>query len=196
MSTQPASQGESVEIRAGKGGPIKGRAWCFGDGISTDLLSPGQYAVDSLEVRKQHTLESVDPRFAAEVKPGDVVVAGRDFGCGSSRETAPEGLKALGVACVVADSFARLFLRNAVAIGLPVLPCPGASSAFSPGDGIEVDLATGEVRNVGLGVVLRSEPLPESMRKILSAGGMLAVLASGRLGRLGAEDDGSRAGAS
>jgi len=160
---------------------INGKAWCFGDGISTDLLSPGQYAVDSLEVRKQHTLESVDPRFAAEVQPGDVVVAGRDFGCGSSRETAPENLKALGVACVVADSFARLFLRNAVAIGLPVLPCAGVSSAFSPGSDIDVDLATGAVRNIATGVVLRGEPLPEAMRRILSAGGMLATLKVGSL---------------
>ena len=163
MSTQPA---------------IKGRTWCFGDGISTDLLSPGQYAVDSLEVRKMHTLESVDPRFATDVQVGDVVVAGRDFGCGSSRETAPENLKELGVACVVADSFSRLFLRNAVAIGLPVLPCPGASDAFSPGCDIEVDLATGEVRNTEEGTLLHGEPLPEAMRRILYAGGMLAILKS------------------
>jgi len=128
-----------------------------------------------------HTLESIDPRFATDVKAGDVVVAGRDFGCGSSRETAPENLKELGVACVVADSFSRLFLRNAVAIGLPVLPCPGASGAFSPGSDIEVDLATGDVRNVATGAVLHGEPLPESMRRILSAGGMLAILKSDRL---------------
>jgi 3-isopropylmalate/(R)-2-methylmalate dehydratase small subunit len=137
--------------------------------------------VDSLEVRKMHTLESVDPRFATDVQAGDVVIAGRDFGCGSSRETAPENLKELGVACVVADSFARLFLRNAVAIGLPVLPCPGASSSFSPGGDVEVDLATGQVRNIETGTVLHGEPLPESMRRILSAGGMLAVLRSDRL---------------
>ena len=175
---------------------IRGRTWCFGDGISTDLLSPGQYAVDTLEVRKQHTLESVDPHFALEVQSGDVVVAGRDFGCGSSRETAPENLKALGVACVVADSFARLFLRNAVAIGLPVLPCAGVSSAFTAGSPIEVDLATGEVRNTETGAVLRGEPLPESMRRILSAGGMLAVLRSDHLGGLGVSLDQSRTGAS
>lgn len=181
MSTQP---------------PIKGKTWCFGDGISTDLLSPGQYAVDSLQVRKQHTLESVDPRFATEVRAGDVVVAGRDFGCGSSRETAPENLLALGVACVVADSFARLFLRNAVAIGLPVLPCAGASSAFSPGGEIEVDLAAGEVRNIVTGAVLHGDPLPESMRAILRAGGMLAVLKSDRLGGLRLEDDESPAAGS
>ena len=181
MSTQPT---------------IKGKTWCFGDGISTDLLSPGQYAVDCLEVRKQHTLESVDPRFATDVRAGDVVVAGRDFGCGSSRETAPENLLALGVACVVADSFARLFLRNAVAIGLPVLPCAGASGAFSPGSDIEVDLATGEVRNIEAGAVLHGEPLPESMRRILSAGGMLAILKSDRLAALRVEDDNSTTGGS
>jgi 3-isopropylmalate/(R)-2-methylmalate dehydratase small subunit len=175
---------------------IKGRTWCFGDGISTDLLSPGQYAVDSLQVRKQHTLESVDPRFATEVRTGDVVVAGRDFGCGSSRETAPENLLALGVACVVADSFARLFLRNAVAIGLPVLACPGVSSAFSPDNEIEVDLATGQVRNISAGAVLHGEPLPESMRRILSAGGMLAILKSDRLGGLRLKDDKSPAAGS
>ena len=160
---------------------IKGKAWCFGDGISTDLLSPGQYAVASLQVRKMHTLESVDPRFATDVRAGDVVVAGHDFGCGSSRETAPENLKELGVACVVADSFSRLFLRNAVAIGLPVLPCEGASGAFSPGCDIQVDLATGEVHNINTGAALQGEPLPESMRRILSAGGMLATLKSDRL---------------
>ena len=175
---------------------IKGKTWCFGDGISTDLLSPGQYAVDSLQVRKMHTLESIDPRFATDVQAGDVVVAGRDFGCGSSRETAPENLKELGVACVVADSFARLFLRNAVAIGLPVLPCAGASSAFSPGSEIEVALATGEVRNITAGVVLHGDPLPESMRRILRAGGMLAILKSDRLGGLRMEDDESSAAGS
>lgn len=175
---------------------IKGKTWCFGDGISTDLLSPGQYAVDSLEVRKMHTLESVDPSFASSVQPGDVVVAGRDFGCGSSRETAPENLRELGVACVVADSFARLFLRNAVAIGLPVLPCADASRAFSTGSDIEVDLASGEVRNIATGAVLRGEPLPESMRRILNAGGMLAILKSDRLDKLKADGDELPAGVS
>jgi 3-isopropylmalate/(R)-2-methylmalate dehydratase small subunit len=160
---------------------IKGKTWCFGDGISTDLLSPGQYAVDTVQVRKMHTLESIDPLFAAGVAPGDVVVAGRDFGCGSSRETAPENLLELGVACVVADSFSRLFLRNAVAIGLPVLACPGVSSSFTAGGDIEVDLATGQVRNLDSGTVLHGEPLPESMRQILRAGGMLAILKKDRL---------------
>lgn len=155
---------------------IRGRAWRFGHDVSTDLLAPGTYALDPLEARKLHTLESVDPRFAQEVEPGDVVVAGRNFGCGSSRETAPEGLLALGVGCVVAESFARLFLRNAVAIGLPVLSCPGVLDALEPGDVVAVDLAVGSVRNVNTGVEVRGEPLPEEMRRILAAGGILAVL--------------------
>ncbi len=158
---------------------VRGRAWCFGDDISTDLLSPGAYAVDPVEVRKLHVLESVNPSFAAEVRPGDVVVAGRNFGCGSSRETAPENLAALGVSCVVASSLARIFLRNAVAIGLPVLICPGVDAAVHDGDEVEVDLGAGTVRVLPDGPTLRGEGLPEAMREILAAGGILAVLRSG-----------------
>lgn len=155
---------------------VRGAVWRFGDDVSTDLLAPGAYAVEPLDVQKVHTLESLDPGFARGVRPGDVVVAGKNFGCGSSRETAPEGLLALGVGCVVAGSFARLFLRNAVAIGLPVIQCTGASEAFEQGDEIEVELDTGRVRNVGTGVVLAGEPLPDEMLEILAAGGILAVL--------------------
>ncbi len=157
---------------------IRGRAWCFGDDISTDLLAPGAYAVAPLEERKRHTLEAVNPRFAAEVRPGDVLIAGRNLGCGSSRESAPEGLKALGVGCVVAVSFARIFLRNAVAIGLPALLCSGAPAAFREGDMAEVDLGEGTVRNLGTGAICRSRPLPLPMLEILRAGGILEVLAS------------------
>ncbi len=155
---------------------LRGRAWRFGDDISTDLLSPGSYAVAPLDERKRHTLEAVSPRFAAEVRQGDVVVAGRNFGCGSSRETAPEGLQALGVGCVVAVSFARIFLRNAVAIGLPALPCPGAASIIDEGDLMEVDLETGTVRNLTTGMTARGTPLPARMLEILHAGGILALL--------------------
>ena len=158
---------------------IAGRVWRFGDDVSTDLLSPGEYAIAPVEVRRVHCLEALNPRFPSEVQPGDVVVAGRNFGCGSSRETAPENLQALGVACVVADSFARIFLRNAVAIGLPVLACKGVAAAFAEGDELEADLAAGVVRNAGTGAVLQGEPLPPEMREILAAGGILAALRSG-----------------
>lgn len=153
---------------------VRGRVWKFGDDISTDVLSPGAYAVDPVEVRKLHCLESVDPRFAAEVQPGDVVVAGTNFGCGSSRETAAENLKELGVACVVAGSLSRLFMRNAVAVGLAVLVCPGVDDALTAGEDVEIDLATGVV--TGTTGTLHAEPLPEEMRTILAKGGILAAL--------------------
>lgn len=155
---------------------LRGRVWRFDHDISTDVLSPGQYALDPVEVRKLHCLESVNPAFVAGVEPGDVVVAGRNFGCGSSRETAPENLKALGVACVAAESLSRLFMRNAVAVGLPVLICNGVHEAFTDGDDIEIDLASGQVLNVESGSDLQGDPLPEEMREILAAGGILAVL--------------------
>ena len=155
---------------------LVGRVWKFGNDISTDVLSPGRYAVDPVEVRKLHVLESENPSFASGIEPGDVVVAGRNFGCGSSRETAPENLKALGVACVVAGSFARIFMRNSVAIGLPVVVCPGALDGFAEGDRIEIDLASGRIVNVGSGEEFRGDSLPTEMRDILSAGGILAVL--------------------
>jgi 3-isopropylmalate/(R)-2-methylmalate dehydratase small subunit len=154
----------------------RGRVWRFDHDVSTDVLSPGAYAVDPVEVRKLHVLESVNPEFASGVEPGDVIVAGRNFGCGSSRETAAENLKALGVACVAAESLSRLFLRNAVAVGLPVLVCAGVHAAFSDGDGIEIDLASGRVSNVETGSSLQGDSLPEEMREILAAGGILAVL--------------------
>lgn len=155
---------------------LRGRVWRFDHDISTDVLSPGQYALDPVEVRKLHVLESVNPAFAGGVAPGDVVVAGRNFGCGSSRETAPENLKALGVACVAAESLSRLFMRNAVAVGLPVLICTGVHEAFADGDDIEIDLASGRVSNVESGSDLQGDSLPEEMREILAAGGILAVL--------------------
>lgn len=157
-------------------GKIRGRAWRFGDNISTDLLAPGAYAVAPLEERKRHTLEAVNPGFAEEVRPQDAVVAGRNFGCGSSRETAPEGLLALGVGCVVAESFARIFLRNAVAIGLPALPCPGAAAAVADGDQVEVDLEAGTVRNLSTGAVVSGQRLPPQMLEILGAGGIVPLL--------------------
>ncbi len=155
---------------------IAGRVWRFDHDISTDVLSPGQYAVDPVEVRKLHVLESVNPSFASGVAAGDVVVAGRNFGCGSSRETAAENLKALGVACVVAESFARIFMRNAIALGLPVVVCRGVHDAFADGDRIEITLDTGTVVNADSGSELQGDSLPSEMRDILAAGGILAAL--------------------
>lgn len=155
---------------------VRGRAWVFGDDISTDLLAPGMYAASPLAERVTHTLESVNPRFAREVASDDIVVAGRNFGCGSSRETAPEALKALGAGCVVAESMARIFLRNAVAIGLPVLVCPGVTQAVEDGDPVSVTLATGTVRNERTGKAVQGSLLPPLMREILGSGGMMPLL--------------------
>ncbi|GMQ84986.1 MAG: 3-isopropylmalate dehydratase small subunit [Acidimicrobiia bacterium] len=155
---------------------LRGRVWRFDHDISTDVLSPGAYALDPVEVRRLHVLESVNPAFAPGVEAGDVVVAGRNFGCGSSRETAAENLKALGVAGVFAESLSRLFMRNAIAVGLPVLVCAGIHETFADGDHIEADLASGRVLNVDNGIELHSDSLPEEMRRILAAGGILAVL--------------------
>lgn len=159
---------------------LRGRVWKFDHDISTDVLSPGAYALDSVEVRKLHVLESVNPAFATSVEPGDVIVAGRNFGCGSSRETAPENLQALGVACVVAESLSRLFMRNAIAVGLPVLVCAGIHAAIADGDDVEIDLATGRIRDVESGTALQGDSLPNEMLEILAAGGILAVLRNQR----------------
>lgn len=159
---------------------LRGRVWRFDHDISTDVLSPGAYAVDPVEVRKLHVLESVNPAFASGVEPGDVIVAGRNFGCGSSRETAPENLKALGVACVAAESISRLFMRNAIAVGLPILVCTGIHAAFADGDGIEIDLASGRAVNLESGVEVQGDSLPDEMREILAAGGILTVLRNHR----------------
>ena len=157
---------------------LSGRAWKFDHDISTDLLSPGMYAVDTVEVRMLHCLESVNPDFASDVRPGDVVIAGRNFGCGSSRETAPENLKALGISCVAAESLSRLFMRNAVAIGLPVLICAGVHEAFDDGDQVAIDLAAGTIASSDGKHQLQGESLPPEMREILAAGGILSLLHS------------------
>jgi len=155
---------------------IRGRAWVVGDDISTDLLDPGAYAIAPLPERIRHTLEPVHPRFATEVRPGDILIAGANFGCGSSRETAAEALRALGVGCVVAESFARIFLRNALALGLPVLVCPGITEAVGEGDPVEADPAAGRVTNLRTGTALQASPLPPLMRELLAAGGVLPML--------------------
>ena len=167
----------------GEGTRFRGRAWLFGPDISTDMLSPGQYVHDPPEVRLRHVLEPARPEFASQVRPGDIVVAAANFGCGSSRESAPQHLKDLGVAVVVADSLARIFARNAIALGLPALTCPGVSAAVRDQEIVEVDVEAGEVV-VGEGrTVLRADRIPEPMLDVLRLGGiepLLAALAAGR----------------
>lgn len=153
----------------------QGRAWVLGDNISTDLLSPGHYVHDPMQTRLKHVLEAVRPDFAQGVGAGDIVVAGKNFGCGSSRESAPMHLKDLGVAGVIAESFARIFSRNAIAIGLPVLSCPSISSRVKDGEYIVLDLRAGEVI-LADGSRLKSERLPDQMLDVLAKGGIVPIL--------------------
>jgi len=154
---------------------IKGRVWKFGDSINTDVIIPGAFLASPIDVAKKHVLEAINPRFAKEVRQGDVLVAGKNFGCGSSRESAPQALKSLGLGAVVAESFARIFFRNAIAIGLPVLTCPDVSKSFKDGDEIELDLEKAEVLKQG-GPTLKGQALPRQMLDVLNKGGVKGVL--------------------
>jgi 3-isopropylmalate dehydratase small subunit len=157
---------------------IRGRVWKFGDQVDTDGITPGIYVDAPMAEMKKHVLESLNPRFPTEVKPGEIIVAGKNFGCGSSRETAPDAIKALGVAGVIADSFARIFFRNALAIGLPLLPCPGAAAAFEEGQEAELDIFQATVKNLSTGLLLQAQPLHVDILDIISNGGIFGLLKS------------------
>jgi 3-isopropylmalate/(R)-2-methylmalate dehydratase small subunit len=155
---------------------MRGRVWVFGDHVDTDVITPGVYVDAPMEEIKKHVLEALNSRFPKEVKAGDIIVAGKNFGCGSSRETAPDAIKALGVGAVIADSFARIFFRNSVAIGLPVLPCPGAAQSFQEGDEAELDIANCRVKNLTRNMENSGPPLSAEILDILSQGGILVLL--------------------
>ena len=155
---------------------IKGRAWKYGDDVNTDVIFPGRYTYARMEPEEmaKHALEDLDPKFAQEVRPGDVIVAGKNFGCGSSREQAATCLVAAGVGAVIAKSFARIFFRNAINNGLPVLEIPEAVDAIQPGDEVEIDLERGVLRHKG--VEYSFPPLPETVLEILQDGGLIPHL--------------------
>ena len=155
---------------------IRGRVWKVGDQINTDLITPGQYLTAPIEEVKKHVLEAVNPRFAIETREGDILVAGKNFGCGSSRESAPRALKALGISAVVAESFARIFFRNAVAIGLAVVPCPGVSRSFEEGEMLELELEGAGVKNPDRKIQLQGKALPKEMLEVLNRGGITPLL--------------------
>jgi 3-isopropylmalate/(R)-2-methylmalate dehydratase small subunit len=156
---------------------VTGTAIKFGDNIDTDVILPGKYLVliDPKDLAK-HALESLDPAFPEKAKKGVVVVGGKNFGCGSSREQAPLALKYAGVKCVLAESFARIFFRNAINIGLPVIECKGISAAVENGDELSVDIEGGEIRNLSKGQTLRVTKLPPFISEILSDGGLIENL--------------------
>jgi len=158
-----------------KGEGHAGRAWVFGDDVDTDALAPGKYMKFGVEEIARHCLEAVDPRFAASVRPGDVVVGGRNFGLGSSREQAAAALRHLGVTALVAESFAGLFYRNALNLGLPALVCAEAKR-IRPGDALAVDPAAGRVENRTTGETLACEPVPAFLLGMVLDGGLLPHL--------------------
>jgi len=153
---------------------IRGRVHKYGADVNTDVIIPARYLnVFDADELAQHCMEDIDGDFANRVRPGDIIVAGTNFGCGSSREHAPLAIKASGVSCVIATSFARIFYRNALNIGLPILECEGAAASAESGDVIEVDLSSGDIRNVTRGLSFRAAPFPDFMLELIDAGGLI-----------------------
>jgi 3-isopropylmalate/(R)-2-methylmalate dehydratase small subunit len=154
---------------------VGGTAWVFGDDINTDMLAPGGYMKFDIDEIARHCLESVEPQFSSTVRPDDVVIGGRNFGTGSSREQAPAALKHLGVAAVIAVSFAGIFYRNAFNVGLPLLVCADAPS-IAACDRIRLDLAAGRIENLSQGKILSCQPIPPHLMEMVNDGGLVAHL--------------------
>lgn len=152
---------------------LRGKVWKFGDDISTDLIAPGRYfhLRSDLNELAKHVLEDADPEFAKNAGKGDFVAGGRNFGLGSSREHAPAIIKIAGISCVLAKSFARIFFRNAINIGLPVIECD--TGKFAAGDELEIDLDRGVIKDITKKIELKFAPLPKAMTQILGDGGLV-----------------------
>ncbi|MEA4929511.1 MAG: 3-isopropylmalate dehydratase small subunit [Candidatus Limiplasma sp.] len=156
---------------------IQGNALCYGDNVDTDVIIPARYlnTSDPAELAA-HCMEDIDPDFLKKRKPGDILVAGRNFGCGSSREHAPLAIRTAGISCVVAKSFARIFYRNAINIGLPIVVCDGV---FHDGDALSVNLTDGVLENRTTGEQYTFPPFPPFLQKIIEAGGLMNAMAGG-----------------
>lgn len=154
---------------------VRGRAWVFGDDVNTDVLAPGLYFKAPMEEMARHCLEAVDPRFAREVRPGDIVVAGARFGVGSAREQAAMALQHLGVGAVLAVSFGRIFYRNALNFGLPALFFP-AAGAIAAGEALEVDAAAGRIASPATGRAWTVNGIPPHLMEMVQAGGLMPYL--------------------
>jgi 3-isopropylmalate/(R)-2-methylmalate dehydratase small subunit len=153
---------------------INGRVFKYGDNVDTDVIIPARYLNISDRVElATHCMEDIDEEFVKQVNPGDLIVAGNNFGCGSSREHAPMVIKLSGIKCIIAENFARIFYRNAVNIGLPILECPNAARDIENGDKIEVDLKSGRITNVTKGCTYQAESFPEFMQEIIKAEGLV-----------------------
>jgi 3-isopropylmalate dehydratase small subunit len=153
---------------------LRGKVWKYGDNVDTDAIIPARHLnVSTPEELALHCMEDIDLGFASAVQQGDIIVGGRNFGCGSSREHAPLVIKESGVACVVAKSFARIFYRNAINIGLPILECPEAVTGADAGQTLEVELETGTIHNLDTGQVFQAARYPPFIMDIISAGGLI-----------------------
>jgi 3-isopropylmalate/(R)-2-methylmalate dehydratase small subunit len=154
---------------------LRGNVWKYGDNVDTDAIVPARYLnVSTAQELAVHCMEDIDAKFASQVQPGDIIVGQSNFGCGSSREHAPLAIRGAGISCVVASSFARIFYRNAINIGLPILECPEAVAATKAGQTLEVDLEQGTVTNVDTGKTFQAEPYPPFLMGIIDAGGLVA----------------------
>ncbi|MBN2067977.1 MAG: 3-isopropylmalate dehydratase small subunit [Candidatus Diapherotrites archaeon] len=153
---------------------LKGKAWKFNDNIDTDVIIPARYlnTSDPKELAS-HCMEDIDKEFTKKVSHGDIIVAGKNFGCGSSREHAPIAIKNAGISCVIAESFARIFYRNSINMGLPIFECPGAAQKISQGNEIEVNAETGEIKNLSRNESYRAAPMPPFIQRIISLGGLM-----------------------
>ena len=153
---------------------LSGKVWKYGDNIDTDAIIPARYLAltDPTELGR-HCMEDLDSKFAGRIREGDFIVAEENFGSGSSREHAPVALKGCGVACVIASSFARIFYRNAINVGLPILECPRAVEDIGRGDRLRVDLEKGTVENLSTGNIFEAQPFPAFMQEIISLGGLV-----------------------
>ena len=154
---------------------LRGKVHRDGENVNTDVIIPARY-LTTTEVAElaAHCMEDIDAGFVAKVQKGDIMVAGGNFGCGSSREHAPLAIKGAGISCVIAGSFARIFFRNAINVGLPVLVCPKAAAEAKNGDELSIDLGSGRVENVTQGREYQAEPFPEFLQDIVAAGGLVA----------------------
>ena len=153
---------------------FSGKVWVLGDDIDTDIIIPTEYlALETVNDMAPYAFSPLRPELAAQIKEGDIIVAGKNFGCGSSREHAPIAIKAAGVSCVIAETFARIFYRNAINIGLPIIECPEASKGIDEGDEVEVDFDSGMIYNRTKGTEFKGQAFPEFMQKIIKAEGLV-----------------------
>ena len=160
---------------------VSGKSYKYGDNVDTDVIIPARYlnTPDAKELAV-HCMEDIDATFAKAVKPGEIMVAGKNFGCGSSREHAPLAIKTCGIACVIAATFARIFYRNALNIGLPILECPEAAHAIAAGDTVSVDFDTGVITDETTGKTFQGEPFPPFMQELIAVGGLAAYRCKGK----------------